>query len=249
VSGAWFARYQPVADPALRLVCVPYAGAGAAAYRSWPPLLPARVELWAVEPPGRATRIAEPALGDLALLADELAAAVRAQVAGPFVLFGHSMGALLAFEVCRRLGRAGAPLPRHLVVSARRAPHIAHDRPPIASLPDAELARVLVERYDGVPAPVLREPELMALFLPTLRADIRALEAYRFEPGPPLALPITALAGDRDPNAPVAEVGAWREHTSARFALHTFEGGHFFIHARRAAVIEHLARAALAPPF
>jgi medium-chain acyl-[acyl-carrier-protein] hydrolase len=238
-----------VADPSLRLVCVPHAGAGAAAYRPWATLLPAHVELWAAELPGRATRIAEPPVRDLLALAGLLAGAVRAQVPGPFCLFGHSLGALVAFEACRHLARAGAALPRHLIVSGRRAPRFRRERASIASLPDAELARVVAERYDGIPAAVLDQPELLALFLPALRADLAALEGYRYEGGPPLPLPITALAGEGDEHAPLPEVAAWGEETSASFALRTFPGGHFFIHARREAVIELLAREALGPGY
>lgn len=237
-----------MAHPAVRLVCFPYAGAGAAAYRPWIPLLPAGVELWAVELPGRATRIAEPAVTDLAALADALASAVAAEVPGAFALFGHSMGALLAFEVCRRLARAGGPWPRHLVVSGRRAPQLPRSRPSVASLPDAELVGVIVERYGGIPEPVLRQPELMSLFLPTLRADLCALEGHEHMPGPRLAVPITALAGTDDDNAPPADMAGWQQQTSARFALHAFAGDHFFIHAQRSAVIERLRRDVLAPP-
>jgi surfactin synthase thioesterase subunit len=245
---AWFVRYERAARPSVHLVCFPYAGAGAAAYRPWVPLLPPGVELWAVELPGRATRIAEPALADLAALADELASAVQADVPAPFALVGHSMGALLAFEVCRRLVRAGAALPTRLVVSGRRAPQLPRNRASIASLPDVELARVIAERYGGIPDPVRREPELMSLFLPTLRADLRALEGYGYAAGPALPVGITALAGAADDNAPPADVAGWEEQTSAGFALHTFAGGHFFIHEQREAVVALLGRALRAEP-
>jgi medium-chain acyl-[acyl-carrier-protein] hydrolase len=245
---AWFARYQRVADPAVRLVCFPHAGAGAAAYRPWIPLLPARMELWAVELPGRATRVAEPPVADVATLADALASAVGDEVPEAFAFFGHSMGALLAFEVCRRLERAGGRRPRHLVVAGRRAPHLPRLLPSVASLPDAELVRVIAERYGGIPDVVRREPELMALFLPTLRADLAALEGYAYAPGPPLAAPVTALAGMQDDNARAADVAAWARHTTAAFALHTFAGGHFFVHEQREAVVARLSGALFAPP-
>jgi medium-chain acyl-[acyl-carrier-protein] hydrolase len=246
---AWFARYERVARPGLRLVCFPHAGAGAAVYRPWIPLLPADVELWAVELPGRATRIAEPARADLPALADELASAVTGEVPGPFAFFGHSMGALLAFEVGRRLARDGGAQPRHLVVAGARAPQLLRNRPLIASLPDAELVRVIVERYGGIPEPLLRQPELMSLFLPTLRADLRALEdyAYAYAAAPPLTVPIAALAGADDDNAPAADMACWEEQTSGGFALHTFEGGHFFVHAHRGAVVRLLSRDVFPP--
>jgi surfactin synthase thioesterase subunit len=237
VSGPWFTCYQRLARPAARLVCFPYAGGGAAVFRPWvEPLAPA-VELWAAELPGRARRIAEPALGDLSVLAAAAADAVRTEIEPPFVLFGHSMGGLAAYEVCRRLRGAGAALPRHLVVSARRAPQLPSRREPIARLPDAEFVQAMVERYDGIPAAVRREPELLALFLPMLRADLGALETYRYEPGPPLPLPLTALAGSEDSAVPATDIAPWREHTAGPFALHTVEGGHFFLNTNRSAVL------------
>jgi surfactin synthase thioesterase subunit len=205
------------------------------------------VELWAVELPGRATRFAEPPVPDIGALADPLALAIRSDVRVPFVFFGHSMGALLAFEVCRRLARAGAPLPAHLVVSAKRAPQLALNLSPIARLPDDEFVRTMVERYDGIPAAVLRERELLSLLLPMLRADLTAVEGYRYEPGTPLPVPITALAGRRDAIAPVEDVQAWREQTAARFTLHTLDDGHFFINTSRPAVLDLLSREVLAP--
>ena len=238
----WFARYERVERPGLRLVCFPHAGAGAAVYRPWISLLPADVELWAVELPGRATRIAEPARTDLPALADELASAVTGEVPGPFAFVGHSMGALLAFEVGRRLARGGGAQPRHLVVAGARAPQLPRDRPLVASLPDGELVRVIVDRYGGIPEPILRQPELMSLFLPTLRADLRALEDYAYTTAPPLAVPIIALAGAGDDNVPAGDMARWEEQTSGGFALHTFEGGHFFVHAQRAAVLRVLSR-------
>ena len=233
MPGPWLTRYQAVTRPSLRLVCFPYAGAGAAAFRPWIEALPDGVEMWAVELPGRSRRIAEPPVGDVPALADALASAVRTSIEGPFSFFGHSMGGLVAFEVCRRLVRAGAPLPAHLVVSARRAPQLPPRVEPIAGLSDAEFVRAIVERYDGIPAAVLREKELLSLFLPALRADLAALEGYTYEPAPPLPIPITALAGRDDPNAPADDIAPWREHTSAKFALHTVPGGHFFLNTHR----------------
>lgn len=247
MSGSWLVRFQRRPSPSVKLVCFSYAGAGAVVYRPWTALLPPRVELWAVELPGRATRFAEPAVPDIGALADPLTLAIRSDVQGPFVFFGHSMGALLAFEVCRRLARAGAPLPAHLVVSAKRAPRLALNLAPVSRLPDDEFVRTMVERYDGIPAAVLRERELLSLLLPMLRADLAAVEGYRYERGAPLPVPITALAGRRDPVAPAEDVQGWREETAARFTLHTVDDGHFFINTSRPAVLEILLSDVLAP--
>lgn len=242
MSSVWLTRYQAIARPALRLVCFPYAGAGAAAFRPWVEGLPDGVEMWAVELPARARRIAEAPVADVPALAEALAGAVRAAVHGPCVFFGHSMGGLLAFEVCRRLAIAGAPPPAHLVVSARRAPQLPPRVEPIAGLSDAEFVRAIVERYDGIPEMVLREPELLSLFLPALRADLAALEGYAYEGAPPLPIPITALVGRDDPNAPAEDVAPWRDQTSAAFAMHTLPGAHFFINTHREEVLDLLRR-------
>jgi surfactin synthase thioesterase subunit len=241
MSNPWLVRYRPLARPAVRLVGIPYAGGASTVFHPWVEPLAPDVELWAAELPGRARRIADPPVADLPALVEALADAVKSAVAAPYVLFGHSMGALLAFEVCHRLVAAGAP-PRHLVVSARRAPQLPPRYPPIAGLPDPEFVQALVDRYDGIPEAVRRETELLALFLPMLRADLAALEGYRYAARPPLDLPLTALAGREDTRIPLGEIVAWREQTTGPFALHTIVGGHFFVNTNRPAVLDVLRR-------
>lgn len=222
----WLARPRPV-DARLRLVFFPHAGgapSGAAPLAG--PLHP-DAELWVAQLPGRERRFTEPAATRLVDLVAPLGAAVTRQVAPPFVLFGHSMGALLAFEVARWLHAAGGPLPAHLVVSACQAPHLPRWRPARHTLDDVELRRWLDE-CGGLPPEVGADPQLLDLLLPTLRADLRACETHRYRPGPPVPCPITALAGVDDPLVSPADMAAWREHTTAEFALRTLPGGHFY---------------------
>jgi surfactin synthase thioesterase subunit len=209
-----------------RLFCVPYAGGQAVAYRPWSARLPATIELRALELPGQGSRLREPPLSDAAPLADELAAAIAPHAAGPYALFGHSVGALLAFETARRLEAAGRP-PLHVFVAAHRAPSLALREPPLHLLGDAEL-RAALARYNGTPRAVLEDDDLMRLFLPGVRAGLAVSETYVLRDPAPLACPLTAFAGTRDERVPVRDVAVWRAHASGPFALHRVDGDHFF---------------------
>jgi medium-chain acyl-[acyl-carrier-protein] hydrolase len=147
----------------------------------------------------------------------------------PFAYFGHSLGGLIAFELIQYLRRTQQIEPVHFWVSATRAPHIPAPEPAMHSLPDQELILGL-RRYNGTPAEVLENDELMALLLPTLRADFALLETYRYRPQPALNCPITAFWGEQDTIVNSVEVAAWQSYTQGRFQLEMFSGDHFFIH-------------------
>ena len=239
-KGSWFWRPRPVASPRVRLICIPYAGGSAAAFRNWPARLPADVEMLAVQLPGRGARIGEPLLRRLDRVVEEIGAAIPdARV--PTVLFGHSMGGLTAFMLCRWLRAQGRPLPSHLIVSGRRAPQHGESEPPAHMLPDAALIAKL-RRYGGTPDVLLREPELMELMLPIIRADFEVIASFRHVPEAPLGIPVVALAGQQDTTAPPRVVEGWREHTSADFSLHLFPGSHFFVHSDEPAVLSLVSR-------
>jgi surfactin synthase thioesterase subunit len=154
----------------------------------------------------------------------------------PFALFGHSLGAILAFEVARRIRHPGLA---HLFVSGRRAPHVPLDRPPIHDLPDSDLADEL-RRLAGTPEEVLREPEFASVFMPLIRADFRLSETYLYRPSPPLRIPITAYGGIDDAEVASAAVEAWSTHTTGACRRAMFPGGHFFIAENPAAVFADL---------
>jgi medium-chain acyl-[acyl-carrier-protein] hydrolase len=248
VTGPWFHQFQETTSSSRPLLCFPFAGGAAAAYRPWIADLPAWTELWAVELPGHAARREEVLVADLHVLADQLSTAIRARFTGPFDFFGHSMGALLAFEVCRRLARAGAPLPRVLAVSAQRAPQLPAEGLSVPPLNDDDFVTLLQRRYEGIPLAISSDRELMKLFLPALRNDVTALERYRYQPDQRLSVPILAFAGDADDTAPAHEMAGWREQTAGPFALHVVEGGHFFIHTQRRAVLRLLSDHLASPP-
>jgi surfactin synthase thioesterase subunit len=225
----------------MRLFCFPYAGIGASAFRLWPAALPADVEVVAIQLPGRETRLREKCLADMPSVIDHLLPELRARLDLPCVLFGHSMGATLAWATARALAQAGVPPPLHVIVSGRRAPRLADPEAPLRHLSDEQFVTEIDRRYGGIPAQVMADRDLMALLLPALRADIAALETYRQGEAAPLACPLTVFGGQQDARAPVAQLEAWREETSGPFQLRIFPGGHFFLNTGRAAVLAEVA--------
>lgn len=229
----WVLRFHPNPHARRRLFCLPFAGGSASTFRTWSTLLPADVEVCAIQPPGRESRIAEAPFTQLATLVQTLAYIIQPYLALPFALFGHSLGALVAFELTRQLRREQLPEPRQLFVSARRAPQLAETDAPIHQLPDAEFVQEL-RRYNGTPEAVLRHAELLALLLPVLRADFALHETYVYLPEPPLDCPIVAFGGLEDPLVQRDDLTAWRTQTRQRFDAHLLPGDHFFINNPRA---------------
>ncbi len=246
-ASSWLLRAGGDRRARVRLVCLPYAGGGGSVYMPWARQLP-MVDVCAVQLPGRENRLREPAYTRFAEMMDATVQVLRPHLDMPFALFGHSMGALIAFELARRLRAEGAPAPAHLFVSGHRAPQLPNPRAPLAHLPDAEFLDELRTRYDGVPTEVLRHPDLMALLLPCLRADLALVEDYRCRAEEPLACPISVYGGEDDPVANEAELAAWRAQTRGAFTLTRFAGTHFFIRSAREELLAALARELAAVP-
>lgn len=226
--------------PESRLFCMPHPGSGASAYICWGELLPRRIELAVVQLPGREDRLAEPPFTEWAALVDEVATSLEEHLDRPFALFGHSSGALLAFEVARRLDRTRRVQPTVLIVSGEPAPQLRDPGPPIHDLPDREFLKEL-RRRGGTPAEVLEDEELMELLVPTLRADLATWETYRFADGEPLDCPVVAFVGDEDRDVPAAAVRGWSEQTRGDFRLRTFGGNHFFLNSSQEQVVVAIA--------
>jgi medium-chain acyl-[acyl-carrier-protein] hydrolase len=224
----WVSFPRPNPDAALRIFFFPYAGGNSLMYRTWPEHLPASVEVCAVQLPGREARLREPSYRDLPPLVEALADALPPHLDKPFAFFGHSMGALISFELSRELRRRGGPTPSHLFVSGHRAPQIETDVPPTYDLPTPEFLEE-IRRFNGTPREVLEHPELMQLFLPLLRSDFALCQTYVYRPEPPLDCPINVYGGVEDRDVPREHLEAWREQTSAAFTLRMFPGDHFFL--------------------
>jgi medium-chain acyl-[acyl-carrier-protein] hydrolase len=239
-TNAWVTCPKPKPDAGLRLFCFPYAGGGASTFRPWADALLPLVEVCPVQLPGRETRFREPAFQQLAPLIETLAVQLRPWFDRPFIFFGHSLGALIGFELVRALRRRGERLPVALVVSGRRAPQIDRQESPIHALPDSAFREAL-RRFNGGPAAVLDHAELMALLLPTLRADFAMSETYVYTPEPPLPIPLIAFGGLQDPLVSREHLEAWREQTTAPFQSLLLPGNHFFLHTAESFLLELLA--------
>jgi medium-chain acyl-[acyl-carrier-protein] hydrolase len=224
----------------LRISCLPYAGSGAAIYRGWAAAVAPAIEIWPVTLPGREHRLIESPIDDLPLLAAKVGDELGRLLEPRFALFGHSMGALLAFEVARHLRRQGRLGPDCLIVSAHRAPHMPDDQDPIHHKPTSDFLEEL-RRLNGTPASILRDQELVELMLPVLRADFKAVESYRYVEESPLRCPIIVYGGKQDKMISEDQLAAWGVHTVGGFAQRMFEGDHFYITTQREELIAQLA--------
>ncbi|MET9560226.1 MULTISPECIES: thioesterase II family protein [Streptomyces] len=238
-SNAWVRRFRPAPDAGARLVCFPHAGGAASFYFPVARALHPRVDVLAVQYPGRQERRSEAPLTDIGTLADLSFAALRPVLTGRPVLFGHSMGAVVAFEVARRMEREDGVSPAALVVSGRRAPSCRREEESVHLRTDEGVIAEL-KRLNGTDNSLLDDEELVRMFLPPLRADYRAVETYAYAPGPPLGCPVTVFTGDRDPQVTMDEALAWREHTTGAFDLEVFEGGHFYLSSDPATTLDRL---------
>lgn len=233
---AWITRFRQVPDAPVRLVCFPHAGGSAGFFFPMAAPLAPGAELLAVQYPGRQNRRLEPCVEDVGALADAVAAALSPYQDRPLALFGHSMGAVVAFETARRLARP----PLRLYASGRRAPGL-HREESVHRLDDDGIIDEL-RALSGTDSKVLGDEEIMRMILPAIRADYRAIETYRPAAGATLDCPVTALVGDNDPRVSVEEARAWSGYTTGPFELTVFTGGHFYLADHQQDVIRLVAR-------
>ena len=229
----------------MHLFCFPYAGGRALNYRYWSNNLPVNVEVCAIELPGRGTLLKETPFTRIKPLIETIAEKILPKLDKPFALFGHSMGALISFELAHFLRNKYGINPVHLFVSAHRAPQIISKKPPIHSLPETEFLAEL-HRLNGTSKEILENRELMELFLPILRADFEVLETYTYQSLPSLECLITAFGGLSDSEANIDELEAWGKQTKSTFSLKMFQGDHFFIHSAQSQLLEYLNQFLLA---
>jgi len=222
----WVRRFTPGPPGAARLVCFPHAGGSASFYLPVSRVLAPVADVIALQYPGRQERRKEKCLESIDEMADRITEVLVPLADRPLVFFGHSMGALIAFEIARRLGEQGI-VPRHLFASGRRAPS-RHRAERVHTLDDAGVIAEMVA-LSGTDRAVLGDPEILRMVLPAIRGDYHAVETYRYRDGAPLSCPITVLTGDADPRVTLDEAAAWKEHTSAGYDLRVLTGGHFFL--------------------
>ncbi|MEK6417524.1 thioesterase II family protein [Burkholderia gladioli] len=242
---AWLAGLEDKPAASLTLLCFGAAGSGGSQFMAWNRQLPPWLRVVAVQLPGRERRHREPPFTRLDALADALAAAIEAARLEPFACFGHSFGALLAYETIRALRRAGGTQACHLCVVGRDAPHLSLAYAKTYHLPDAELVAIL-RQHGAFDARLLDAMDLLRFFLPLIRADLEMNTEYVHRCEPPLTLPLTALRGTDDPVCDSTRLQRWSELTTGRFDERSCSGDHFFFRARPAELFEILS-ATLAP--
>lgn len=224
----WVRRYHPGAG-GVRLVCFPHAGGSASSFYSLSAALAPAVEVLAVQYPGRQDRRAEPTVTDLGRLADLAHAALLPYAEVPLAFFGHSMGAIVGFEVARRLQRGGAPAPTVLFASGRRAPS-AYRTETMMHRSDPATVLAELKRLGGPGTSLLADPELLEIVLPAIHGDYQAIETYRPQGDARISSAVVAIVGDQDPRVTLPEADAWRGHTTGTFERHVIRGaGHFFL--------------------
>jgi len=239
VAAPWFQHYRPVLMASARLACFPHAGGGASFFRPWADDLPPGIELLAAQYPGREDRLLEPFAADLGWLADRFVRVLSSADDLPLVLFGHSLGAAVAYEVARRMQLGGEGAPALLVVSGRQAPL---DPSRSVHLMDDDELWADVAQAGGTTRQVLDSAELRALMIPVLRADYRLSETYRPAVSPVLTCPILAVNGDNDLDVDLNQLPAWGKLTGAEFHSRIFGGDHFYLRTKRHALIGEITR-------
>ena len=235
-TNRWIASSTRATKPQLRVYCFSHAGRGASMYAQWRTALGPNVEVCPVQLPGREERFAEPPARRMRMLVDGFLEAVGRELASaPFALFGHSMGAALAYEVARQLREDPARQPRLLIVSGAQSPHANARRKRLHDLPEPRLLDEL-RRWNGTPERVLRDPELLEIVLPIIRADLEVLETYNVADDYLLRCDVLALAGTHDPSVSPIAMSHWRDYTRGAFDLHVVAGDHFFVNTNARAV-------------
>ena len=237
-------RFGECTDPVFRLVCFPHGGGGAQAFREWTHLLPSDIELLCVNLPGRGSRFAESNFEDMDALTSAVIDGLGAYADTPFAFFGHSMGALVAYETARKLETEKLPSPFLVIASAHKAPQVAPDDPAMYTLSDSELTQIVLG-LGMVPAEALRERGFVEqVLLPPLRADFKLAELYDRGRVVALSAPILAMGGLADDQVNQSELGQWREATMSNFEVAMFDGDHFYTQSSPSDVVKRILQGA-----
>lgn len=232
----WIAYREPRDTPRLRLFCLPFAGGGASIYRPWRSQVPDDIEVCPIQLPGRENRIKEPLFTAITPLVEDLIMALSPFLDRPFAFFGHSMGAMIAYETVWRLREVHGLSAAHLLVSGRRAPHIPPKQDAGAHLGDDEFLEK-IESLAGTPPQVLRNRELMKLLLPVMRADFEVNNHYVPADRQPVDCPVTVYGGRQDGEASEGNLSAWADVTTSPHRVKLFSGGHFYVNEQGDALL------------
>lgn len=235
----WVRRFHPRPEAGIRLICLPHAGGGAPAYFPTSAAMTPAVEVLAVQYPGRQERRHEPLIGSVDGLADELFRVLEPDTGESYALFGHSMGAMVAYELALRFEDAGRP-PLRLFASGRRAP--SRYRPDERQPLDDESLLAELRELSGTDKRLFQRDDLLRAALPVIRNDYQAADAYVHSPGATVNCPITVLIGDEDPHVTVDEARSWRDHTTGGSEVLVYAGGHFYLTEHQAQVVSAIAQ-------
>jgi medium-chain acyl-[acyl-carrier-protein] hydrolase len=240
-ASRWFESLSAAEAPLLRLFCFPYAGGDAQVFRGWQRHLAPEVDVCLAHLPGRGRRLGAPRFTRLQKLVEAIADVIGPKAETPFAFYGHSMGALISFELARELRRRNAVSPLHLFLSGSQAPGMRKIELRMFDLPEKELIAKL-HKLNGTPMELFDDPEIKDLFIPLLRADFEMVDTYECSPESPLMCPMTVYGGSEDERAPVDSLNPWEMHTTAQCKVRIFPGGHFFIQQQSAQFINVLRR-------
>jgi surfactin synthase thioesterase subunit len=232
-------RLNPKAK--LRLFCFPYSGASASIFFSWLNEIPTMIEVLPVQLPGRGNRVNEDLINRIDILVEKAFNGLKHLFDQPYVFFGHSLGALLSFELARVIRKTSYSLPKHLILSGHGAPHLPDQNPHIHALPDDEFIKKLYE-LNGMSKEVLENRELMEMIIPVIRTDFEACETYIYQDQDPLNIPISAYGGIEDPYVSKADLEGWQKHSLYPTLVRMFPGDHFYINTSRFLLLNSLVR-------
>ncbi len=240
-----FSRPKSPYSKRLRLFCFPYAGGSSAVFRNWAALLPDSIDVFPVEIPGRRGK-------DNDVQFDSLVNCLLRRIDDyldlPFAIFGHSMGALIGFEITRTMMEHYGIAPLHLIVSARQAPHEIQKRPNLHMMPDRILVNKLHE-LGGTSEDILGNESFLRAYLPILRSDLKVIEEYQYEPGPILSCPISVIGGRDDDSTTYESLVSWAKQTDSIFTLRIFPGNHFFINTYQGQVLNYISNLLAENPY
>ncbi|WP_201364092.1 thioesterase II family protein [Dictyobacter formicarum] len=244
-KNVWFPYLQRKSGARVRLFCFPYAGGGASIFRTWSENVPPNIEVCPVQFPGRENRVMEPPFTNLNALLASLMPSLLPYLDMPYAFFGHSMGALVSFELARLLRRMNHKTrPIYLFVSGRRAPDIQDIDPPSHNLTEPAFIEE-IRRLKGTPEEVLQNAELLKMVIPLLRADFALCETYTYEKELLLKCPLSVFGGLQDKDVTREAISAWQKQTSCAFKMHFFAGDHFFLRKERYALLHVITQSLL----